>query len=75
MAPASDGGSPILYYVVSATYNGTRTCTAPGPTSTGPTTCTVIDLRGGHEYTVRVRDFNAIGGSRTGTTMVFLPNT
>ena len=72
-APASNGGSPILYYVVSATYNGTKTCTAPGPTATGPTACTVMGLRGGHDYTVRVRAVNAIGESPTATVTVFLP--
>jgi hypothetical protein len=79
-APASDGGSSILYYVVSATHNGTKTCTTPGPTATGPTACTVIDLIGGHEYIVRVRAVNAVGQSptattaTTATTTVFLPN-
>jgi hypothetical protein len=61
--------------VVSAVYNGTKTCTTPGPTATSPTACTVIGLRGGHEYTVSVRAVNAIGTSPTATTTVFLPST
>jgi Fibronectin type III domain len=74
-APASDGGSPILYYVVSATYGGKKFCTTPGPTATGPTACTVMGLRGGRNYTLRVRAFNAIGESPTATATVFLPKT
>jgi hypothetical protein len=30
-APTNNGGSPILYYVVSNVYNGSNDCVTPGP--------------------------------------------
>jgi hypothetical protein len=54
-APASDGGSPITSYVVTASHGG-QTCT-----TTGATACTVTGLTGGQLYTIRVRALNAKG--------------
>ena len=55
MAPASDGGSPIIGYTVTAP-NGGQTCT-----TMGATTCTVTGLQNGHRYTLKVQASNAIG--------------
>ena len=55
MAPASDGGSPITGYTVTAP-NGGQTCT-----TMGATTCTVTGLQNGHRYTLKVQASNAIG--------------
>ena len=57
-APASDGGSPITGYVVTALHGG-QTCT-----TTGATACTVTGLTGGRLYTIRVRASNAKGEGR-----------
>jgi len=53
--PASDGGSPITGYVVTASHGG-QTCT-----TTGATVCTLTGLAGGRLYTIRVRASNAKG--------------
>ena len=52
-APASDGGSPITGYVVTASHGG-QSCT-----TTGATACTVTGLTGGRLYMIRVRASNA----------------
>ena len=55
-SPASNGGSPITGYTVTAS-NG-RTCT-----TTGATTCTVTNLNNGSSYTFTVTATNSIGQS------------
>jgi uncharacterized protein YjbI with pentapeptide repeats len=52
-APASDGGSPIIGYTVTA---GDQTCA-----TTDVTPCTVTGLKNGRTYTVKVRASNSIG--------------
>ncbi|MGA0121698.1 MAG: fibronectin type III domain-containing protein [Gaiellales bacterium] len=53
--PASDGGSPVASYLVTAAPGG-ATCTA-----TGATTCTVEGLANGTRYTFTVQARNAVG--------------
>ena len=63
--PASDGYSPITGYTATAyvgTVAQTKTCTAPGPTSTS---CVVSGLTVGRSYTFKVTATNVAGtGSR-----------
>lgn len=54
-APASDGGSPVTGYTVTASH-GDQTCT-----TTDTTTCTVTGLTNGRQYTVKVRASNSKG--------------
>ncbi len=54
-APASDGGSPITGYTVTASPGG-RTCQ-----TTGALSCTVTGLTNGTEYTFTVKAANAVG--------------
>ena len=54
-APASDGGSPVGSYLVTAAPGG-ATCTA-----TGATSCTVEGLVNGTKYTFTVQARNAVG--------------
>jgi alpha-tubulin suppressor-like RCC1 family protein len=60
-APASDGGSPITSYTVTAADStnppGGQTCTW----TSGPLTCTVTGLATGDVYTFTVTATNAIG--------------
>lgn len=63
-APASDGGSPVTGYVVSATAGSTTVATNAGA---GATTATVSGLTAGTAYTVRVVAVNAAGPSAAGT--------
>ena len=56
-APASDGGSPVTSYTVSAVEDPARTCTTPD----GTTTCTVTGLANGTSYTFTVTATNAVG--------------
>jgi alpha-tubulin suppressor-like RCC1 family protein len=61
-APASDGGSAITAYTVTAVANPAKTCTV----NTGsplPTTCTVPGLVNGTAYTFTVKARNAAGDS------------
>ena len=57
MAPASDGGSAIVGYTVTASPGG-RTCT-----TTGAISCTVTGLTNGTAYTFTVTATNATGTS------------
>ncbi len=68
--PTSDGGSPILYYVVSATYNGKRTCTVAFASIN---TCSIDYLPGGRRYTVRVRAVNAKGAGPADISTAYIP--
>jgi hypothetical protein len=62
-APASDGGSPILYYVAT-TRNGTRGCVA----YPGDLTCVIHSVPySGKDYTIRVKAVNARGTGPPGT--------
>src|SRR5450755_4054751 len=54
-APASDGGSAITGYTVTASHGG-QTCV-----TTGATTCTVTGLTTGRLYAIKVRASNAKG--------------
>ena len=56
-APASDGGSPITGYTVTAAP-GSRTCS---PTPATSTTCTVTGLANGTPYTFSVSARNGVG--------------
>ncbi len=61
-APASNGGSAITSYKVTATdlttaVNGNETCTW----TTGPLTCTVLLLTNGDSYTFKVTPTNSVG--------------
>jgi len=56
-APASDGGTPITGYTVTA-EPGDATCT-----TTGATECTVTGLTNGTAYTFRVVAHNELAGS------------
>ncbi|CAN7499354.1 fibronectin type III domain-containing protein [Acidovorax sp. LjRoot66] len=61
-APASDNGSAITAYTVTAVANPTKTCTV----NTGSplhTTCTVPGLVNGTAYTFTVKATNAVGDS------------
>ncbi len=58
VAPASDGGSAITRYTVTASPGG-ATCSW----STGPLTCTVSSLTNGTPYTFTVKATNALGTS------------
>ena len=62
VAPASNGGSAITAYTVTAVANPAKTCTV----NTGsplPTTCTVMGLVNGTAYTFTVVARNAAGDS------------
>src|SRR5664280_592483 len=65
-APASDGGSPITGYTVTASPGG-QTCT-----TTGATTCTVTGLANGRSYALHVRASNIAGSGRASTVRVSL---
>jgi hypothetical protein len=54
-APASDGGSPVTSYIVTATPGGASV------TATGATSATVTGLANGTAYTFTVRATNAAG--------------
>ena len=64
-APANDGGSPILDYMVTA-YKAsdnsatTRTCTTPNATTRA---CTVTGLTNGVDYYFKIRARNSVGYS------------
>lgn len=68
-APATDGGSAVTGYAVTATPGG-ATC-APS-TATG-TTCTVTGLTGGTAYTFSVVAINAVGLSPGAVTSAVTP--
>ena len=59
-APSSNGGAPILDYVVQISLNGTTWTTVPDPVSTG-LTLTVTGLTNGVKYWFRVAAANAAG--------------
>lgn len=66
-APASHGGSPILYYLAS-NYTGSHWCLSPNP---GPDTCHIDGLKNGTTApTIRVR---AVSASGRGAVAVTLP--
>lgn len=64
VAPASNGGSAITGYTVSA---GNATCS-----TTGATTCTVTGLTNGHSYYARVRATNVAGAGRSSSAVKFV---
>jgi alpha-tubulin suppressor-like RCC1 family protein len=62
VAPASNGGSAITAYTVTAVADPAKTCTV----NTGsplPTTCTVMGLANGAAYTFTVKATNGVGDS------------
>ena len=54
-APASDGGSPITGYTVTASHGG-QTCT-----TTDANACTVTGLTNGRQYAIKVRAEHSVG--------------
>jgi Tfp pilus assembly protein PilE len=73
-APASDGGSPVIVYTVTATptagNSGAQTCTTSGATS-----CNVTGLDPGIAYTVTVTATTAAGVGADATTFASAPAT
>ena len=63
-APSTDGGSPIIKYVVTDRWNAANTCSAwvtlSDPT---PTTCAMAGFVAGYGYSFRVVAWNAVGAS------------
>jgi hypothetical protein len=66
--PTSDGGSPILYYVASATANGKNVCTTPSTFNT----CSIGSLPGSRFYKVRVRAVNGRGRGPIATSTTYV---
>jgi len=58
--PASNGGSPILYFVAS-TLNGHRRCVVPNP---GPNSCIIGRVNGNAHYKIYVRAVTGVGRGR-----------
>jgi alpha-tubulin suppressor-like RCC1 family protein len=67
-APASNGGSAVTHYTVTATdlttpVNGNETCTW----TTGPLACTVLLLTNGDSYTFKATATNSVGAGPAST--------
>lgn len=74
-APLSDGGSPIVTYLVSASDSTTATNGGQTCTSSGATTCTVAGLVNGDHYTFSVSATNAVGAGPSAPSGVAIPAT
>ena len=65
-APASDGGAPIVRYVVTAVEDPSKSCTTEAAFPAPPaTTCTITGLTGGRAYTFTVVARNGSGAGPT----------
>lgn len=70
---ASDGGSEISRYVVSATAGAvTKTC-AVAETGSATSSCVIRDLRAGTQYAVTVKAENAVGLSEASNSLNVTP--
>lgn len=70
-APASDGGSPILSYVIEQSSNGGTTWTSyPQGASASATSVTIDGLTNGTAYSLRIAAVNAVGRGEWASTSV-----
>jgi len=74
--PASNGGQPILDYVIQSSRDGGRTWTNVPHRASAATSATVAGLSNGSPYVFRVGAVNAVGtGAVSGATAVVVPAT
>jgi hypothetical protein len=62
--PSTDGGAPIIKYVVTDRWNSANTCSAwVTPLDPTPTSCAMTGFVAGYGYTFRVVAWNEVGAS------------